>query len=245
MNNKKVIYALFDDGIQSVKTTLEPLGYEVYSFGIQKKKTVIFCDLTDIENFFSCVKDLPLPDYLFANPPCETFSIGTSSSYASGKKGNLYYYSNGEPINDFEDWKTTSFPNVVRMKMDKKQYFKRLVQRRDVSETLHANTDIIVNHFNVPSIIENPQTSYAWKFFHKEFKKTLAHYIAYDGNFSKKPTYFASNFELKLKLASRTTVQTRNLKHHILSYNERSTIPKELIIDIMRQMRSGTVIKSS
>lgn len=33
----KVIYALFDDGNQSVKNTLGPLGYEVYSFGIQKK----------------------------------------------------------------------------------------------------------------------------------------------------------------------------------------------------------------
>lgn len=37
-NMKKVIYALFDDENQSVKNTLEPLGYEVYSFGIQKKR---------------------------------------------------------------------------------------------------------------------------------------------------------------------------------------------------------------
>ena len=46
MENQKVIYALFDDGEQSVKKALEPLGYEVYSFGIQKKDTVINCDLT-------------------------------------------------------------------------------------------------------------------------------------------------------------------------------------------------------
>ena len=62
---KKVIYALFDDGNQSVKNTLEPLGYEVYSFGIQKKDTVIYCDLTNFNDFISKTKNLPKPD-LFA-----------------------------------------------------------------------------------------------------------------------------------------------------------------------------------
>ena len=51
MTKEKVIYALFDDGEQSVKKALEPLGYEVYSFGIQKKDTVINCDLTNLDDF--------------------------------------------------------------------------------------------------------------------------------------------------------------------------------------------------
>ncbi|WP_143254302.1 DNA cytosine methyltransferase, partial [Brucella sp. CMUL 015] len=86
----KVIYALFDDGNQSVKKTMEPLGYKVYSFGIQDKDTVIKCDLTDLENFFKVSKKLPLPDFIMANPPCETFSIGTACRYEDGKNGTIY-----------------------------------------------------------------------------------------------------------------------------------------------------------
>ena len=119
----KVIYALFDDGNQSVKNTLEPLGYEVYSFGIQKKDTVIDCDLTNFNDFISKTENLPKPDLIFANPPCETFSIATASGYDSGKKGNIYYYNTGERITDFDDWKTSTYHNVKNMKKDKKEYF--------------------------------------------------------------------------------------------------------------------------
>ena len=132
----KVIYALFDDGNQSVKKALEPLGYEVYSFGIQKKDTVINCDLTNLNDFIEKTKNLPKPDLIFANPPCETFSIGTASGYASGRKDNLYYYNDGERVTDFEDWKTTTYNNVKNMKKDKKEYFDNLVIKREISEKL-------------------------------------------------------------------------------------------------------------
>ena len=81
MTKEKVIYALFDDGEQSVKKALEPLGYEVYSFGIQKKDTVINCDLTNLDDFMRKTQYLPKPYLIFANPPCETFSIATASRY--------------------------------------------------------------------------------------------------------------------------------------------------------------------
>lgn len=122
----KVIYALFDDGEQSVKKSMEPLGYEVYSFGIQDKDTVIKCDLTNLEEFFKVSKKLPLPDYIMANPPCETFSICTSCSYAEGKKGTIYYYNDGQKVNDFEQWKTSSYSNIKRLKSDKEEYFVKL-----------------------------------------------------------------------------------------------------------------------
>lgn len=233
---KKVIYALFDDGNQSVKNTLEPLGYEVYSFGIQKKDTVIYCDLTNFNDFISKTKNLPKPDLIFANPPCETFSIATSSRYDSGKGGNMYYYNTGERITDFDDWKTTTYHNVKNMKKDKKEYFENLIIKREISEKLHYNTDKIIEHFKVPAVIENPQTSYCWKFFHKEMNKEVAHYIAYDDSYTKKPTIFACTKKLKLKRTSKGVKQNQSWSNYKASYNKRSSVPEQLIIDIVEQM---------
>ena len=232
----KVIYALFDDGNQSVKNTLEPLGYEVYSFGIQKKDTVIDCDLTNFNDFISKTENLPKPDLIFANPPCETFSIATASGYDSGKKGNIYYYNTGERITDFDDWKTSTYHNVKKMKKDKKEYFKNLIIKREISEKLHYNTDKIIEHFKVPAVIENPQTSYCWKFFHKEMNKEVAHYIAYDDSYTKKPTIFACTNKLKLKRIPRGVKQNQSWSNYKASYNKRSSVPEKLIMDVVEQM---------
>lgn len=236
---KKVVYALFDDGNQSVKKTLEPLGYEVYSFGIQKKDTVINCDLTNFNDFIEKTKNLPKPDLIFANPPCETFSIGTASGYESGKKGNIYYYNDGTQITDFEDWKTATYNNVKTMKKDKKEYFDNLIVKRDISEKLHSNTDKIINYFGVPGVIENPQTSYCWKLFHKDFIQSVAHYIAYDNSYTKKPTIFASNIELELKTAPKGLKQEKKWGYATGNYNNRSAVPETLIIDIVNQIFKG------
>ena len=235
---KKVIYALFDDGNQSVKKTLEPLGYEVYSFGVQKKETVIECDLTNLQSFFEIAKDLPEPDFIFANPPCETFSNAQLATYEKGGVGNMYYYLDGTPITDFEDWKTTTSANIKRMKRDKKQYFEQLKLKREISESLHKNTDEIVKHYQVPFVIENPRTSYCWKIFHKSFQKSNATYNSYDQSFSKKPTTFANNFGLVLK--NENVKSKVNTTKDIRNYNKRSAVPSELIIHIIEQMESVT-----
>lgn len=231
----KVIYALFDDGNQSVKKALEPLGYKVYSFGIQKKDTVIYTDLTDLDSFFEVIKDLPKPDYIFANPPCETFSNASLATYPSGQTGNLYYYIDGTPINDFYDWVNSTAANIKRMKRDKKEYFENLKIKRNISELLHSNTEKIVKYFNVPFIIENPRTSYTWKMNFKDFEKSSTNYNNYDESFSKKPTTFANNFGLVLsqenkKSNFRTSVEIRG-------YDKRSAVPESLILDIFKQMK--------
>lgn len=232
----KVVYALFDDGNQSVKKTLEPLGYEVYSFGIQNKDTVINCDLTDLDDFFSKVESLPDPDFIFANPPCETFSNAQLATYKKGGVGNMYYYLDGTPITDFDDWVTTTSANIKRMKRDKREYFDQLQVKRLISEKLHENTDIIIEHYGVPAVIENPRTSYCWKMFHNEdfLELTWTNYNNYDESFTKKPTTFANNFDLVLDQSNKkakvtTTKEVRN-------YNKRSAVPGKLIIEIVKQM---------
>lgn len=237
----KVVYALFDDGNQSVKKTLEPLGYEVYSFGIQKKDTVINCDLTNLDDFFNKVESLPDPDFIFANPPCETFSNAQLATYKKGGVGNMYYYLDGTPITDFDDWVTTTSANIKRMKRDKREYFEQLQVKRLISEKLHENTDIIIEHYGVPAVIENPRTSYCWKIFHnKDFLELVwTNYNNYDENFTKKPTTFANNFDLVLDQSNKkakvtTTKEVRN-------YNKRSAVPRKLIIEIVKQMEEKRV----
>ena len=236
MENQKVIYALFDDGEQSVKKALEPLGYEVYSFGIQKKDTVINCDLTNLDDFMEKTQYLPKPDLIFANPPCETFSIATASGYDSGKKGNIYYYNDGIPVTDFDDWKTSTYNNIKIMKKNKKEYFDNLIIKRDISEKLHINTDKIIEKFGVPGVIENPKTSYCWKLFHKKYVKNEAHYAAYDERYTKKPTFFATTEELELKKVPKGWKQVKSWSDSTGSYNLRSSVPKELIIYIVERL---------
>ena len=236
MENKKVIYALFDDGNQSVKKALEPLGYEVYSFGIQKKDTVINCDLTNLNDFIEKTKNLPKPDLIFANPPCETFSIATGCKYDSGKSGNIYYYKDGTPIKDFDDWKTSTYNNVKTMKKNKKEYFDNLIIKREISEKLHTNTDKIIDIFGVPAVIENPKTSYCWKMFHKDYIKNEAHYAAYDESYTKKPTFFATTKKLELKKVSKGWKQVKSWSNSTGNYNLRSSVPKELIIHIIEEV---------
>lgn len=234
---KKVIYALFDDGNQSVKKALEPLGYEVYSFGIQEKETVIKCDLTDIADFFYKTQTLPEPDFIFSNPPCETFSNASSATYEKGGVGNMYYYIDGTPVTNFDDWKTTTSSNIKRMKRDKKEYFKELQVKRLISEKLHENTDAIIKYYGVPAVIENPRTSYCWKLFHKEdvgFKKAHTNYNNYDESFTKKPTTFANNFGLKLNQENKKAKATT--EKDVRNYNKRSAVPEALIKEIVKQM---------
>lgn len=240
-----IIYALFDDGSQSVKKALEPLGHTVYSFGIQEKETVIHCDLTNLEGFFDKVSNLPAPDFIIANPPCETFSIASACSYPNGKSGNLYYfYENAEPINDFEIWRNSTSSNIKRMKRDKKEYFENLRIKRIISEKLHENTDVIIKHFGVPYIIENPAKSLAWKKYHLGSVRNLTHYIAYDENFTKKPTIFASNIKLNLKIADKgqkqkkSWAQTRN-------YNNRASLPTKLIVEAFDELENFILDKKT
>ncbi|WP_198932415.1 hypothetical protein, partial [Brucella sp. CMUL 015] len=127
---------------------------------------------------------------------------------------------------------------------DKEEYFNELKKKRAVGELLHHNTDEIIKFFGVPSVVENPQTSYCWKMFHKEFKKSVAHYIAYDRKFTKKPTTFASNVELKLLKAAKDMKQEhrwgyRKGQKNGNGYNKRSSIPEKLIIDIFKQLEDS------
>ena len=236
---KKVIYALFDDGNQSVKKTLEPLGYEVYSFGVQKKDSVIECDLTNLEDFFKKAKDLPDPDFIFANPPCETFSSATNGTYLkSGRTGNKYYYHDTlEPVLDFEDWISHNNVTIKNIK-NKREVFEKSRETLFISEKLHKNTEVIIDFYKVPFAIENPHKSLAWKKYYLNKHKTLTNYLCYDDSFTKKPTFICSNIPLVLKKDTKG-LKSKTKWSKMRNYNSAARVPASLITSIMRQIEQG------
>lgn len=242
---RKVIYALFDDGLQSVYNTFsENEKFEVYSFGIQEKKTVTYCDLSELDNFFKVIKNLPRPDLIFANPPCETFSIASSATYGSGRTGNFYYYyDNLQPIIDFEDWIKGSSMNIKHLSHHQESYFEKLQETRKIHEKLHENTEKIIKLFDVPFAIENPAQSLCFKKFYQNsdellklpfFYDNYTYYYAYDFNFTEKPTRIRTNIPISLK-PKPSYVASKNLEAE-RNYNIRSAMPNALIKSIVFQL---------
>lgn len=201
------------------------------------------CDLSDLTTFFQMVKDLPDPDLIFANPPCETFSMATRGAFDSGQTGNLYYYENGSPIMDFEDWQTSTSINIKNLKRDKVRYFENLIKTRENHERLHMNTETIIRYFRVPFAIENPNQSLCFKKFYQNtndllelpyFYDSLTYYLAYDPDFLTKPTKIrASN---PLRLLKKPMYDSKKRFDHISSYNEKSAMPHRLIKSIVVQL---------
>lgn len=113
------------------------------------------------------------------------------------------------------------------------------MRNKIIGENTISGLIYIIQYFK-PNVwlIENPQTSYIWRFINEKFclfgYHNLSYYNCYDLNFSKKPTIFFSNLKLEL------------LNFHIKSndrmnycnYNERSAIPNSLLLDILYKIDS-------
>lgn len=235
-----VIWALFDDANRCYYHSLkdEP-GVEIYSIGINNlnEDNYYKIDLSILNpNLISELSKLPHPDVILASPPCESWSGADCSGRmfkSIDDKGNWVVRNSSY----YDEYNTFSHP--VR-----KRFFIRKEISRLVGETTIAGTIKIIQHFN-PKIwvIENPQTSMIWDFLenHWNFKMNmnLATYSSYDENFSLKPTNFASNVILFLKKFR----NKGNTNHMNSNYAKRSDIPKDLVLDIYKQIRIYNAIE--
>ncbi|AYG01694.1 hypothetical protein [Lactococcus allomyrinae] len=199
--------------------------------------------MSDLTSFFATVKNLPQPDLIFANPPCETFSVATRGTFNSGNTGNLYYYEDGTPITDFEDWKSSTSTNIRNLKRDKGLYFENIKKIRDGHERLHMNTETIIRYFGVPFAIENPAQSICFKKFYQNssellelpyFYDAMTYYLAYDPDFLTKPTKIRASIPLVLRPKPIYDSKKRFEKIH--NYNEKSAMPHNLIKSIVYQL---------
>jgi hypothetical protein len=120
----------------------------------------------------------------------------------------------------------------------KRRFFSQKERGRILGESTIGATIEIIRHFNPTVwIIENPQTSKSWDFqeHHWDFNgiENLTFYSSYNSNFSPKPTIFKSNLKFELKKE-----KNKGNNDHMArgSYSKRSSIPLELIKEILNQV---------
>lgn len=255
----QIIWALFDSGNGCYKKTVEKYyqdQFEIYSIGIDienKNSHFINCNLADYSRLFNedggvfqVLDELPKPDIILASPPCESWSNATAM-----KDGNASWYSETYE-NLFGEMKgTNNFTIRTKEQVEshneitsfKKFWWKTFCSRIN-GELCTFNTVEIINRYKPKVwIIENPQSSKIWDYMNTihNFKgiQNVAHYCAYDKEFSKKPTTFMSNIGLQLKKTKEKSdvvmIDDGSGRCSISGYNERSNIPISLVKDILDQ----------
>ena len=237
-----VIWALYDDAQSSYKKAtkkyFDNLDLEVHSFGINDvsfpEKDKYFYHKVDLSlNNLDLIKQLkafPKPTIILASPPCESWSgadcdgkmLRSISSDGYWEVKNSVYY---------DQYNNKAHPVKKRFFVNKERG--RIIGESTIGATIH-----IIKEFNPKAwIIENPLTSKTWDFqeYHWNFQgiKNKTYYSSYDSSFSLKPTIFKSNIKLNLK-----NEKIKGNKNHMAigSYSTRSSIPSELIKDLLEQI---------
>ncbi|MGC7166015.1 cytosine methyltransferase [Metamycoplasma hominis] len=241
--SKIIIWALFDDAESSYKNAVKKYyknfnNIEVHSIGINdisfKDKERFFYHKIDLSlqnfNLIKELKQLPKPDIILASPPCESWSsadCGGKMLRSISKDGkwvvmNKKYY---------DEYNKTCHPV-------KHRFFEQKERGRLIGEGTISGTIFIIQTFKPKVwVIENPKTSKSWEYQrnHWNFEgfENSTYYSSYNQSFSLKPTIFKSNIELNLL----KTRQKGNNDHMARgSYSRRSSIPLNLIADILNQI---------
>lgn len=226
---KYIVWALYDDGVGSWHNCgYDSNEFEIISIGINDNNWYNYYKIDLRLSNFNLIKELkalPKPDIIVASPPCESWS-------GADCKARIYDTNLNVKNKKFYDEY-----NKTAHKVKQRDFFQKERNRLIGQDTIAATIKII-EHFKPKYwIIENPQSSYIWKWINKHFNldliKNLAYYSNYDNNFSKKPTYFSSNVKLNLKCKNVKC----NTQHMNAGYDQRSSIPKQLLLDILEQLR--------
>jgi len=242
INKKIVIWALYDDADSSYKNAIKNHFdgiFEVHSVGINNvtflEKENYFYHLIDLSlNNFNLIKqltkELPKPDVILASPPCESWSGADCAGkmFRSIQSDGHWIVMNSRY---YDEYNKKAHPV-------KRRFFSQKERGRILGESTIGATIEIIRHFNPTVwIIENPQTSKSWDFqeHHWDFNgiENLTFYSSYNSNFSPKPTIFKSNLKFELKKE-----KNKGNNDHMArgSYSKRSSIPLELIKEILNQV---------
>lgn len=243
-----IVWALFDSGngcyTQGAELFNQSIGQwavKIYPIGIDiesKNNHFINLNLADYSRMFGDNKlfdeldKLPKPDLIIASPPCESWSVASAmwGGNASWKQetGAVNRELSKFTVRSRADY---DLPHV-QFKYD------RSFLNRINGELCIYNTIEIIKRYNPKVyVIENPASSKIWYYIDDilNFKipfDNLAHYHCY-GFPHKKATKFKSNIKLSLRYNHKKKSEIR-MKHLDHSYNFRSNIPLELIVDIYK-----------
>lgn len=240
--NRIVIWALYDDAESSYMRAIKKHfrgKFEVHSIGINhikfsRSKNYFYhrIDLSILnDNLIQELNKLPKPDIILASPPCESWS----GADCNGKMFVKFSEDHNLSI------KGEEFYNQYNLKCHpvKRRFFHQKEKGRILGEATIAGTIRIIFEFNpLVWVIENPRGSKTWEFQEKHLgfshNMNLTYYSSYDENYSLKPTIFESNIQLNL-----FGRKNNGNKDHMArgSYSKRSSIPEELVKEIINQIR--------
>ena len=245
-----IAWALFDSGNGSYTKGVKDLNdkglcdIEIYPIGIdieRKNNHFINLNLADYgrlfgdNTLFETLDKLPKPDLIIASPPCESWSNASAMD-----RGNACWkQERGDglfepqiPLSKFTVRYASDFENY-QFHPDK-QFMKRIN-----GELCAFNTVEIIKRYKPKFwIIENPAYGRLWEYIEVVlgFKLPYENYTRYNnyGYPVKKATCFRGNINLNLK-NEKLPIEL-NLKNFSHSYNERSNIPQELVIEIFKKV---------
>ena len=225
----KTIWALYDDGNMSwYNCGYDKSKYRVISIGINEHPDLEDYHKIDLRlsNFdlIKELKQLPKPDIIVASPPCESWS-------GADCKARIY---NNDLTFKNESWYDEY--NLHCFKNKRRNWISKMRNKLIGEDTLLGTIHIIKTFKPKSWVIENPKSSYIWKYINEYIKisgnNNDTYYNCYNKMFSKKPTIFFCNQKLNLK---KEHIKSNDKMRHC-SYNERASIPKELILDIIKQL---------
>ena len=182
------------------------------------------------DSLFNTLDKLPGPDLIIASPPCESWSIASAmwGGNASWKQ---------EPFSINRKPSKFTIRNSVDYDLPYVQFkYERSFLNRINGELCIFNTIEIIKRYQPRVfVIENPSSSKIWHYINDilNFKIPFDN-LTYYSNYNyplQKPTRFKSNINLNLKCDRRLKPE-KTWGEFSKSYNERSNIPIELILDI-------------
>lgn len=256
-NRKIVVYDLFGGSQNSVYNALKYFDYfEVYTFdtnpniGHDRQYVV---DLSEAENLYKCVAEnnIPEPDFIFASPLCQSFSILLNAGEKGGRVAIKYDAEQDKyVVRDLEEIEEIIQSNNFLNRNNAQ----KLQERSILGLALVESTIKIIHHYEKDNkelcwYIENPRTSLMWDVIptnHKEMRfkgfKRLAHYNSYDLSFPRKETYFLANVPMWLKAYNITKNVYKKPGERTIGSSKNETgdrvkIPALLIIDIAHQFK--------
>lgn len=245
------ILALFDDGSRSYYEALKHT-HTIISVGIREHKdNYIQLDLSQGHKTYNDLKDLVEKyniDFILASPPCDSFSSMTFCRDSNGEIGTAFHKFSTWSMWDMDEWKTITYPNIARNieKWDRDKVFSKYNQYKTKGELGRRIVDTLIYSLpllGVPFLIENPKSSSMWRYMRDKGFNHISNnccYNDYDTTFIQKPTTFYGTFELNLKCtytkATKKFLDTQQSKKGENDGGSRSDIPKELVIDIVKQI---------
>lgn len=229
-----IIWALFDDGFGSWNKLGSNDNIQIISIGINDNDWQNYHKINlsiQNDNLIKELSKLPKPDAIVASPPCESWSIADNQQRLwrkqTGNQIEVFTYSDNKKNNEIVA------PNL------KRDYFKQWRTTLNGVSTALAVSKIIEHFKPKVYVIENPQTSKIWEFFREncliEGINNIAYYNNYDLNYSKKPTNFFSNINLNLK---KENIKNGITLEKISGYDIRSSIPKNLLLEILERIKN-------